>query len=248
MEKTMELDLKEVFAALLRKIWVIALCAVLAASAALAYTALFVTPLYRSGISVYVNNKDTNGNGGISSSDLATSQKLVETYTNILMSDTVLDKVAEKVGNGVTANNIRRMLMAEQMGGTEAFRVLVSNPNPALAAQIANTIAEIAPGEIAKIVEGSSARIIDFAKQAERPYTPSFMKNTLIGLLAGAFLAAAVIVLQVMMDVRIKGESDLRKICDVPVLGMIPDYDLDYKKGGYVANAASADDIDGKVV
>ena len=246
METTIELDLKEVFSALMRKLWLIVLCAVLAGGAALVYTAGFVTPLYQASISVYVNNSASGGQGGISSSDLATSQKLVATYINILKSDTVLDKVAESVDGDVTATQIRKMIDSEAMGTTEVFQVNISNADPALAAQIANAIAEIAPKEIANIVEGSSARIVDYAKVPEEPYTPSFLKNMVLGAFLGILLVAAVIVLQVVLDVRVKSEADLRKLCDAPVLGSIPDYDMDYKKGGYVSESGAADDISGK--
>lgn len=248
MDTTIELDLREVFSALLHKLWLIVLCAVLAGAVALAYTAGFVTPLYQASVSIYVNNTDSEGKVGISSSDLATSQKLVDTYINILKSDTVLDKVADAVGGDVTAKQIRKMIESEALGSTEVFQVQISNPDPELAAQIANAIANIAPTEIAKIVDGSSARIVDFAKVPEEPYTPSFAKNTVLGACVGILIVMAVIVLQVLLDVRIQGEADLRKICDAPVLGAIPDYDLDYKKGGYVLEGTSADDINGKVV
>lgn len=246
METAIELDLKEVFSALMRKLWLIVLCAVLAGSAALVYTAGFVTPLYRASVSVYVNNNTNGAQGGISSSDLQTSQKLVATYINILKSDTVLDKVAEAVDGDVTSKDIRKMINSEAMGTTEVFQVNISNADPVLAAEIANAIAQIAPREIANIVEGSSARIVDYAKVPENPYTPSFLKNMVLGAFLGILAVVAVIVLQVVLDTRIKSEADLRKLCDAPVLGVIPDYDVDYKKGGYVTDSAAADDINGK--
>ena len=246
METAIELDLKEVFSALMRKLWLIVLCAVLAGSAALVYTVGFVTPLYRASVSVYVNNTTNGGQGGISSSDLQTSQKLVATYINILKSDTVLDKVAEAVDGDVTSKEIRKMINSEAMGTTEVFQVNISNADPVLAAEIANAIAQIAPKEIANIVEGSSARIVDYAKVPENPYTPSFLKNMVLGAFLGILAVVAVIVLQVVLDTRIKSEADLRKLCDAPVLGVIPDYDVDYKKGGYVTDSAAADEINGK--
>lgn len=243
---TTELDLKEVFSALIRKLWLIVLCAALAGSLLLIYTVAFVTPQYQASISVYVNNTDAEGKVGISSSDLATSQKLVETYINILKSNTVLDKVAESVNGGVTAEQIRKMIDSSAMGTTEVFQVKVSNEDPALAAQIANAIAEIAPKEIANIVEGSSARIVDYAKVPEAPHTPSIMKNTVLGAFMGILAAMAVIVLTVLLDVRVKSEADLRKLSDAPVLGVIPDYDMDYKKGGYTSDNVSVDGINDK--
>ena len=62
--------------------------------------------------------------------------------------------------------------------------------------------------------------------------SPSFTKNTIFGALIGAVLAVGVIVLQMLMDVRIKSEDDLAKISQMPVLGSIPDF-TSQRKGGY---------------
>lgn len=249
MEGTIELNIKEVLAALVRKLWLIVLCAVLAGGAALAYTAGFVTPLYKTSISIYVNNTSNGVQGGvISSSDLATSQRLVATYINILKSNAVLDKVAESVGNEISSTQIRNMIDSEAMGTTEVFQVYITNADPELAAEIANAIAAIAPKEIANIVEGSSARIVDYAKVPQKPYTPSFMKNTAIGALVGILAVVVGIVVQVVLDVHIKNEADLRKISDAPVLGVIPDYNLDGKKNEYATEPASSDPSGSKEV
>ena len=229
MEKTIEIDLREVFSALLRRIWLIILSAVLAGSLVLGYTVMFVTPQYKATVSMYVNNKsNTSGNTSISSSDLSVALRLVTTYVNIIKSDAVLEKVAQEVAQETqklyTAAQLRGMLSAASVDETEMFEFSISHPDPLMAQTIANAIARIAPGEIATIIEGSSAKIIDLAKVPSTYYTPSYPRNALLGAAVGMFLAAAVVVLQVILDGRIKSEDDLAKICNAPVLGSIPDF------------------------
>ena len=248
MESTMELNIREIFSALMRKLWLIVLCAVVTGGAALAYTAGFVTPMYRASISIYVNNSSNGVQGGaISSSDLATSQRLVATYIELLKSNTVLDKVTERVGSEVTAKQLREMISAEAMGDTEVFEVSITNADPALATEIANAIADIAPKEIDQITRGTS-KIVDRAKVPEKPYTPSFVKNTVLGALIGILAVVAGVVIQSVSDVHIKNEADLRKLSDAPVLGVIPEYELDYKKGGYVSDKATVGEEKSKEV
>ena len=242
MDNIKELNLTEILSALVRKLWLIVLCAVVLGAGARIYTDNFVTPMYRSTVSIYVNNSITTNNTtmGISASDLATSQRLVATYINILRSNTVLDKVAERVQQehdlNVSAAAIRAMMTAGSMGETEVFEVSISSANPKIAAAIANAIAEVAPAEIAYFVEGSSTKIVDYAKVASAPYSPNTTQNTTFGMLGGALIAVCVIVLQTLLDVRVKGEEDLAAISDAPVLGMIPDLAMEIKDGyGYKA-------------
>ena len=239
MEETIELDLREVFSALLKRIWLIILAAVVAASLTLGYTVMFVTPRYQATVSMYVNNKSTvnNSTNGISSSDLAVALRLVTTYVNIIKSDAVLEKAAEKIANDTqvsyTASQLRGMLTASSVDETEMFEFKISNPDPQMAAAIANAIAEVAPAEIANIIEGSTAKIIDRAKVPAKYYTPNYLKNTVIGGAAGVVLAALAVVLQVLLDGRIKSEEDLARISEAPVLGNIPDLAAENKSSYY---------------
>ena len=52
--------------------------------------------------------------------------------------------------------------------------------------------------------------------------------------------------LQVMLDVRIKDEEDLARICDAPVLGNIPDFNAQGKSSGYAYTSDAADRAGGK--
>lgn len=226
MNQVTEIDLREILLACLHRLWLIILCAVIVAAAALAYTDLFMKPLYRADVSFYVNNSSfsANPNHSISSSDLATSQRLVQTYVNIIKSDLVLEKVAAASGLNITAEQIRGCMTAESLDETEMFEVQVTYNDPVLAAQLANAIAEVAPSEIANIMVGSATKVIDYAKVPTSPHSPNPTKNTVLGALIGAVLAVVVIVIQTMMDVRIKCEEDILVLSAAPILGTIPDF------------------------
>jgi capsular polysaccharide biosynthesis protein len=101
-----------------------------------------------------------------------------------------------------------------------------------MSADLANAIAAVAPAEISEIIEGSYAKIIDYAKVPKARSTPNYVTNTVIGGVIGAALAVLVILLQTLMDVRVKNEEDLAKICTIPVLGAIPQLTPEAKTTG----------------
>ena len=223
-----EIDLKDLLVLLIRRIWIILLCALTAGALAYVYTANFITPLYRASVTIYVNNLSAQAAQSvdyISAGNLATSQQLVNTYVNIIRSRTVLEKVVEETGMNVTADDIRDMLSASSIDETEIFEVYVTSPNPEQAAEIANAVAQVAPGVIADIVEGSSTKVIDYAVVPTARYYPSFRSNTLVGCCIGGALAAAVLALRFMMDTSVKSEEDLEEMFQLPVLGSIPSFD-----------------------
>lgn len=223
-KEVMEIDLLRLFWVLVHKLWLILLIGILAACAAFGFTKYCVTPLYRTSVMIYVNNSRNSSTESVTTSDLNASQQLVNTYVNIISSDAVLEKVAESGTLPYTAAEIRDMMSASAVSDTEIFRVYIINPDPEMAAKIANTIAKVAPDEIAEIVEGSSVKIVDYAKVPTARYSPSYSKNILISAMLGIMLTAGVIVLLDLFDTRIKSEEDLEQLFpDMPILGVIPD-------------------------
>ena len=225
MEEVKEIDLKELTKGIVKRSWIIVLCAVVFALATLIYTVNFVEPTYKASVTLYVNNNSESGSNTVSSSNLAVALQLVKTYVNIIQSDLVLDKVVQKAElTSVTAADIRNMMSAEVVDETEMFRVSIVSPNPKMSADIVNAIANIAPDEIRQIIEGSSAKVVDFAKVPTSRYAPSYTTRTLLGGLIGGLLAVMVIVIFQLSDTRIKEKEDLTRICQIPVLGTIPDF------------------------
>lgn len=241
MESSIELNLRDLFVAIIHKLWAIVLCAVLAGTMAFVYTAKFVTPLYQTSIKIYVNNTVYGEKDGISNADLTTSQKLVSTYAEVIKSESFLEKVSQALDNKISATEIGKSLTLKSSSGTEMFTVTVSNSDPELAAEIANTIANIVPVEVPKIADGSSARIVDYAKVPTSSYYPSYTKNVMLGACIGALLVLIILIVQVLMDLHIKGEDDLKRFSDAPVLGYIPHYEAVGKATGYEYESTASD-------
>ncbi len=221
----LELDLQKLLLAYLRKWWLLAGCAVVAALLAGCFTVNFITPLYSADVTVYVNNagRDQKINY-ITGSNLETAQHLVNTYIQIIESDSVLEKVSAAGNLGMEAKEIRACMRAAQKGEAEIFAVRITHPDPKMAARIANAVAEVAPSEIESFVEGSSTKVIDYAKVPEAPSSPNLLKNVVLGGMIGGLLAAAYVTLVFMMDVRIKNEEELAMLFNLPVLGQIPGF------------------------
>ena len=232
----MELDLQKLLQAYLHKWWLIVVCAVLAASITWVFTANFVTPLYKATVTIYVNNaKSDEQMDIITNTNLVTSVRLVNTYINMIRSNTVLEAVAATPEVTLSAQEIRAAMSAAQVSETELFNVTITHADPETAAQVANAVAEVAPVKIADFVEGSSTKIIDYAKVPTAPSSPDIGKNCVLGALIGCVIALLYVTLRFLLDVRIKDEEDLAMLFDLPVLAQIPAFIPQgaIRRGGY---------------
>ena len=245
----LEIDLLELIRVLWSKALVIILCALVFACAAFGYTYMFIKPTYDSTASFYVNNSSISLGStsySISSGELSASNNLVQTYIFILKSRTTLEDVIDKSGVPYNYITLGRMIKTSQVQNTAAFTVTVTSTSPTEAELIANTIATVLPQRITEIVDGSSARIVDYAIVPSSRSGPSNTRNTAIGLLAGAFLAMAIIVVKYLIDqqndIVIHSADELRELYpDITVLALIPDMSLSEKKGYYYSSYYGSD-------
>lgn len=244
--ETDEIDLLKLASYYLQRWWIILLCGLVAGAVALVCTLTLITPKYQANVSIYVNNsRGEQSTDYVTSSNLDASQKLVNTYINLAQSDLVMEKVLQELNGIYTVKELREMFSASQVDKTEIFRIYITCPDPNEAAQIANIMGRVVPEMIPELVTGSSAWVIDYAKVPEQRHSPSYSKNTVIGVLGGCVLAMAYMTLMFLLDVRIKNEEDLTSIFDLPILGQIPDIDavdkINRKLYGYgPENAAAA--------
>ena len=141
-----EIDLSRLISALVDKALLIAIVSVICAVATFLGTYFLVTPLYQSRAKFYVNNSSLSSLSdaalsSISSADISASRGLVKTYIVILNTRETLNDVIDYAGVDRTYGQVKGMVTAESVNGTEVFEVVVTSPDPNEAEQIANAIA-----------------------------------------------------------------------------------------------------------
>ena len=183
-----EIDLLQLLKALRRRVWAILLATVLFGGAAFTYATVFITPRYQASALMYVNNSSFSLGStsfSISSSELTAAQSLVGTYIVILNTRTTLEDVIQKAGVSYTYEELSGMVNASAVNATEIFEVTVTSEDPQEAELIANTIAEVLPGKISDVVEGSSVRVVDYAVVPAGKASPNSLLAGDIGMMAG---------------------------------------------------------------
>lgn len=197
---------------------------IVAAVLTFSVTLLFIAPKYESKGKLYVSSEGQRSaqNDAVAYNTVLTNQKLVNTYMEILRSDSFLTTVSEDIGGKYDYNKISKMLTMSAVNETELLEISVLCTDPYDAYKITNSIIKNSGDEIERVVEGGSVRIIDNASMPEKPKTPNILKNTLIGAVAGLILGAFVIFLMEMLDTRVKAGEDMQNKYSIPVLGEIP--------------------------
>ena len=231
-----EIDLGRIWKAIWRRIWLIAIVSILCAVITAVSTFFFITPKYQSSAMFYVNNNSLSvgdASFSISQGDISAAKSLVDTYIVILRSRACLNDVIDYTSSDLSYDELGNMISANAVNSTEIFEVDVTSDDPKEAEELANAIAYILPKRISSIVEGTSANIVDYAIEPSRPSSPSYAKNSIIGLLFGMMLTLIIIVLREIFDVTIRNDEDIAKCCSYPLLTSVPDMINTSGSGGY---------------
>lgn len=222
--KEIDIDIKTIFYMLKRKAIYIVLIAVVGAILSGCITNFFIESKYTAYITLcaYSETNRISATDTITPSQIEASQQLINTYIQILESNSVLEKVATEAGNTLSAGAIRSMVSCAQIDGTFTFRVRVTSTDPTQAMNIANTIADVCPAEIIKTINVGSIQVIDKAELPSNPSSPNLQKNILIGFGAAFLIAFVYFFIKEALDTSIINENDLERAFTVPVLGTIP--------------------------
>lgn len=182
---------------------------------------------------IIVQQSNSDANQQITYNDVQLSQKLVSTYTEIIKSEAVLDKVSENLNIIYDAEDLQEMLSVKSVNNTEVIDVTVTSQDPELSAKITNEIVEVFQDEVYKIMNVSNVTVLNDAKVPMKKSGPSNTKNAGIGFAVGFMISGLIVVIKTLKDTKIKTEDEVRAIFDYPIIGVIPNVDLSkYNRGG----------------
>lgn len=215
-----EIDLLELFQALKRKIWMILAGGLVCALIAGVFTSFFMVPVYTSTSSMLVLSKETTLT---SIADLQLGSQLTNDYRVLIKSTPVLEQVIENLNLDMTPEVLNNSISIENPSDTRILEITVENTDPVMAKQIVDEVAEVSSVFVGDKMEVIPPKIIEEGKIPADRTSPSVEKNTLMGLLIGMLICAAIIVAYAVMDDTIKSEEDITKYLGVTMLVAVPD-------------------------
>lgn len=189
-----------------------------------AISAFLLPKKYASSVELYVYNSNVTQGNNVNINDINASQKLVNTYIVILENSEVLTEVASRLSVPMTASQLRGAVTMSSVNETEVLNISALTEDAALSAEICNTFAEVAPDVLKQVVKAGSVEVIGSARAATAPSSPNVRRNTVLGGLLGLVVAVGAALIVFLLDNTVKGEEDVRRRLDIPVLGEIPSF------------------------
>ena len=230
--ENIELNLTDIFD-VLRKRWpIILLTAILCAAIAFVYSTIAIVPMYGLNVTFMVNPEFGNSQSTTIVTETQSytyAKDAIKTYMRLLSNNEFFDMLYESVDgkcvNDYSVAQLKGMVSFSSIDETELFNATIKSTSREDAYTIALEMQKLAPQRIQEL------RGFEVLKVVDRPQLKNISvlnnnttKNTMLGGIIGAVISVLLFIILKLTDVRINDESDIRKAYNIPILGVIPDF------------------------
>ncbi|MET3175523.1 UNVERIFIED_ORG: capsular exopolysaccharide synthesis family protein [Arthrobacter sp. UYCu721] len=212
---------------ILRRNWVLLVAVVLAGVLGGAAASILIKPTYTAETQLFVAIQSSGTVTELQQGNTF-SQARVQSYVKTVATPVVLQPAIDTLGLTVSAGELAGRVTASTDLNTVLIKISVDDSSPVQAAAIAQAVA----ASLIKAVDGLekpktggtspvSLSVISPAIAPASPSAPNTRLNLLLGLVVGLAAGIGITVLRSTLDNRIRGEAEVRRITDAPLLGGI---------------------------
>ncbi|WP_275399775.1 YveK family protein [Enterococcus faecium] len=187
------------------------------------YVNFLATPVYRatSQILVYqVENTDQR----IGSQDIKANIDLISTYSQIIKSPRVLQKVRSSLGNKYSVGSLSSMISVSNYTSSQIIDINVEGDNYPEIAKLSNEVAKVFKEDVTTLMKIDNVNILSEAeikpKNIPGPIKPRKLFLIILSGMGGFILAIVIVFTKVLTDRTIKNSEDINKL-GITLLGHV---------------------------
>jgi len=220
MEET--ISLRELFAVLRKRLWLIVLITIIAATVSAVISFFVLTPVYESKTQILVNQAK-NDQQLYSNQTVQTNVQLINTYNDIITSPAILDKVIKELKLDGSVADLSGQIQVTSAQNSQVAQIVVQDTSAKRAADIANTTASVFQKQVPKLMNVDNVKVLSKAALGENPspVKPQPLMNVAIAIVVGLMVGVGLSFLLEYLDNTLKTEQDIENILELPVMGVI---------------------------
>lgn len=182
-------------------------------------TLFFLDEEYQATTQVLVNQKESDSQ--MMAQEVQSNIQLVNTYSEIVKSPRILDKVSKELNRKYSTSELSSMLTVTNQAKSQLLNIDVVSKSGKDSEKIANKLAEVFRDEVPDIMNVDNVSILSTADDTTKQVAPKTMVNLVMGIVIGLIIALIIIFIKEIFDKRIKSETDVENELEIPVLGSI---------------------------
>jgi polysaccharide biosynthesis transport protein len=183
--------------------------------------------MYSSRTQVYVSTVATD-----SATDLAQAstytQRQITTYADLVTTPLILGPVADQIGAG-SLEDLSTQVSASVAPQTALITITATTGDPQRSADLANAVAAqfaTSVADLERVDDAATSPVkatpVETATVSTSPVAPSPVRNLALAGVLGLLVGLGLALLRDLLDTRIAGEADVKRVTEATVIGGIP--------------------------
>ena len=213
-------------------------------SAGTIYSVFLLKPEYKAQATVILSSDKSKNTV---QSEINANKNLIDTYTEVVKSHRVLDRVKNEMQIDDTYEQLVKKVTVASLKDTEIISISVVDRDKNHSYSLANTIADTFTNEIGQIYNDKSVNVLDRAVEPQKPHNVDLVKQEAIYAAAGIVLATAVIFLMFYIDRTIKTTEQIEQLFKLPIYGKIRKLETEKQKQQRKKHAEKAAKLEAKL-
>lgn len=213
-------------------------------SAGTIYSIFILKPEYKAQATVILSSDKSKNTV---QSEINANKNLIDTYTEVVKSHRVLDRVKDEMRINDTYEQLVKKVTVASLKDTEIISISVVDLDKNHSYSLANKIANTFTNEIGQIYNDKSVNVLDRAVEPQKPHNVDLVKQEAIYAAAGIVLATAVIFLMFYIDRTIKTTEQIEQLFKLPIYGKIRKLETEKQKQQRKKHAEKAAKLEAKL-
>lgn len=203
-----EINLKELFSVITRRLWIVLLSTALLGFLGGLYSSIPETPMYASSARIMIASG---------------SPEMLSTLRALIREPVVMEKVIKDLNLKMSAGALRENVNVSGVDNSIITVVTVFNADPALTAGLANAVVKAFTDEATKKLEFYGAHVLSNAVTSPDPVpiNPPSNRALYIGIMMGLVIGVGITFLLDSLDDTVRSEDDLERYLGIKPLGSV---------------------------
>lgn len=238
-----EINLRDLLSYFKKRLILFIVVVLFVVSAGTIYSVFILKPEYKSQATVILSSDKSKNTV---QSEINANKNLIDTYTEVVKSHRVLDRVKSEMQIEDTYEQLVKKVTVASLKDTEIISISVVDLNKNHSYSLANKIADTFTDEIGQIYNDKSVNVLDRAVEPQKPYNVDIIKQEAIYAAAGIVLATAVIFLMFYFDRTIKTTEQIEQLFKLPIYGKVRKLETEKQKQQRKKRAEKAAKLEAK--
>lgn len=239
-----EINLRDLLSYFKKRLILFIVTVLFVVSAGTIYSVFILKPEYKTQATVILSSDKSKNTV---QSEINANKNLIDTYTEVVKSHRVLDRVKNEMRIDDTYEQLVKKVTVASLKDTEIISISVVDLDKNHSYSLANKIANTFTNEIGQIYNDKSVNVLDRAVEPQKPHNVDLVKQEAIYAAAGIVLATAVIFLMFYIDRTIKTTEQIEQLFKLPIYGKIRKLETEKQKQQRKKHAEKAAKLEAKL-